>query len=382
VKFRRLGLFAAAALFAAACNTGSATPAPTAAPVATAAATPAATAAATPAATPAATEAASTAASACPTKAQALTGKTIGVIYLTEAHPYYQAHMKWTEQFAATCGIKLIEVDGKADAAVMSTAMDQLIAQKVDGIIFALLDPAAADPSINDALAAGIPVVTFAIKQGANAHVPFVGIPENVATEAAGKEAAARFHAKFGADAAAKITIVDCPTIQAVVDRSDGFVKGFTETDAKAVVLDRIDGGCAREKAVKAMEDSIQAHPDVNVVYGGNGDNSLGALAALQGAGLGTSDKVFLTSHDGSEPEIQELVKASSALKLSVANRPKELSMATLETLGEVVSGARAKDQDSNVLVEAAVLNPDNIDALNQFLHDEYFSTTTLVATP
>jgi ribose transport system substrate-binding protein len=368
MKFRRLGLLAAAALVATACSTGS----PTQAPAATTA----------PAESAAASDAASPAAEACPEKAQALSGKTIGVIYLTEAHPYYQAHMKWTEQFAAACGITLVEVDGKADAAVMSTAMDQLIAQKVDGIIFALLDPAAADPSINDALAAGIPVVTFAIRHGANAHVPFVGIPENVATEAAGKEAAARFHAKFGPDTAAKLTIVDCPTIQAVVDRSDGFVKGFTETDAKAVVIDRIDGGCAREKAVKAMEDSIQAHPDVNVVYGGNGDNSLGALAALQGANLGTSDKVFLTSHDGSEPELQELVKASSALKLSVANRPQELSRATLETLGEVVSGARAKDQDSNVLVEAAVLNPDDIDALNTFLHDQYFATTDLVAQP
>jgi len=260
----------------------------------------------------------------------------------------------------------------------MTSAMEQFIAEKVDGIIFALLDPAAADPVINDALAAGIPVVTFAIKHGANAHVPFVGIPEGVATEAAGKEAATRFHAKFGADAAAKMIIVDCPAVAPVVERSDGFIKGFTSVDAKATLLARIDGNCKREDAVSAMEDAIQAHPDVNVVYGGNGDNSLGALAALEGAGLGTPDKVFLTSHDGSEPEILKLVDPQSALKLSVANKPKELSQATVETLGEVVSGTRPKDKDGDVLVQAAVLNPDDLDALQTFLASEYFSTVDL----
>lgn len=314
----------------------------------------------------------------CPAAAQALSGKTVGVIYLIESHPYYQAHKKWTEDIAARCGITLKQVDGKADAAVMTSAMEQFIAEAVDGIIFALLDPAAADPVINDALAAGIPVVTFAIKQGANSHVPFVGIPEGVATEAAGKEAATRFHAAFGADTPARLIIVDCPAVAPVVERSDGFVKGFTAIDQNAQVIARIDGGCVREQAVSAMEDAIQAHPDVNVVYGGNGDNSLGALAALEGANLGTPDKVFLVSHDGSEPEILKLVDPNSALKLSVANRPRELSQATVETLGEVVSGARAKDQDSNVLVEAAVLSPDDLAVLQDFLTSEYFSTIDL----
>lgn len=378
MKIQRWGLLVAATFVAAACTNAGASQTPAASSAGAASAAPSAAASSAAPSAAASTTASTAAGDACPGAAKALTGKTVGVIYLTEAHPYYQAHMKWTEDFASKCGIKLVEIDGKADAAVMTTAMEQLIAQKVDGIIFALLDPAAADPVINDALKAEIPVVTFAIKQGANAHVPFVGIPEGVATEQAGIEAAKRFHAKFGADVAAKLVIVDCPAIASVVDRSNGFIKGFTATDPKATVLARVDGGCLREKAVKAMEDAIQAHPDVNVVYGGNADNSLGALAALQGAGLGTSDKVFLVSHDGTEPEILELVKPTSALKLSVANRPMELSQATIETLGEVVAGKRAMAEDSNVLVEAAVLTPDDLAALQKFLADEYFSTTKL----
>lgn len=381
MKNRRIiALLGAMAVITAACSgpgTQSAAPATQAATEAPATTAPESEA---PASEGTASEAPSASAEAegCPAAAEALRGKTIGVIYLIESHPYYQAHKAWSEDLAQRCGITLNQVDGKADSAVMTTAMEQFIAQQVDGIIFALLDPAAADPVINDALAANIPVVTFAIKHGANAHVPFVGIPEGVATEAAGREAAERFHAAFGADTPAKMIMVDCPAVAPVVERTDGFLAGFTAVDPNAELLARIDGNCVRADAVTAMEDAIQAHPDVNVVYGGNGDNSLGALAALEGAGLGTSDKVFLTSHDGSEPEVLELVDPTSALKLSVANRPKELSQATFETLGEVLAGTRPRDQDGDVLVEAAVLNPDDLEALQEFIAYEYRSTTDI----
>ncbi len=166
----------------------------------------------------------------------------------------------------------------------MTSAMEQFIAAEVDGIIFALLDPAAADPVINDALAAGIPVVTFAIKHGDNAHVPVRRHPRGRRDGAvAGIEAADALPRQVrrrhrGQDDHRRLPR---PSHRSSI-ASDGFIKGFTEIDPNAVVIARIDGGCVREDAVTAMEDAIQAHPDVNVVYGGNGDNSLGALAALR----------------------------------------------------------------------------------------------------
>jgi ribose transport system substrate-binding protein len=322
------------------------------------------------AAAPAATE--------VPTAASSLKGKKIGYVYLTLAHPYYQAHSKQVQEYAKELGFTLVERDGKFDAAVQASAMEDLIAQKVDGIVFALADAAASVPSIEEAQKAGIPVVTFAIKHGADAHAPFVGIPEGVAPEAAGKEAAKRFHEKFGADAQANVATVECPATQAVVDRADGFIKGFTEADPKAKVVARVDGKCVRDEALAATEDLLQKNPEVNVMYGGNGDSALGALAALQGAGRGTVDDVFLVSHDGSEPELIELVNPKSGLKLAVANRPKELARQTIDTLFEVLAGKVAMDKDLDVPVAAEVLTPDNLDKLQQFLAAEYFGTTDL----
>ena len=101
-------------------------------------------------------------------------------------------------------------------------------------------------------------------------------------------------------------------------------------------------------------------------------------MAALQGVGRGTLDDVFLVSHDGSEPEVIELVNPKSGLKLAVANRPKELARQTLDTLGEVMAGKIPMDKDLDVPVAAEVLTPDNLDQLQKFLAIEYFGTTDL----
>lgn len=160
-------------------------------------------------ATPAAAPTTAPAANLSP--AEALRGKRIGIIYLTLSHPFYQAYQKQMQEYAQSLGVTLIERDGKVDSAVQTQEMDELIAQGVDGIIFALLDAAASVLSIADAQAAKIPVVTFAIRHGDGAQAPFVGVDEGVATYVAGKEAADRFHKQFGADAPAKIITVECP---------------------------------------------------------------------------------------------------------------------------------------------------------------------------
>jgi ribose transport system substrate-binding protein len=133
-----------------------------------------------------------------------------------------------------------------------------------------------------------------------------------------------------------------------------------------------------RDQALSATEDLLQAHPEVNVIYGGNGDSSLGALAALQGAGRGKAADVLLVSHDGTEPEITELVNPDSGLKLSVANRPRELAQATIDTLFEVLAGTRDMTSTEEVLVGAEVLQPDDTALLQKFLKEEYLSDLEL----
>lgn len=103
-----------------------------------------------------------------------------------------------TQNYTAEKGIKLIELDGKLDQANMANQMENLVSQKVDGIIYCLLEGAAGSADINMAQEAGIPVITFAIKHDPEtADATFVGIDEKSAGALGGAEAAKKFLTQF-----------------------------------------------------------------------------------------------------------------------------------------------------------------------------------------
>jgi ABC-type sugar transport system substrate-binding protein len=298
----------------------------------------------------------------------------IGVIYLTAEHPYYQAHAKQTQAYAKEKGIELVELDGKADQANMTTQMENLIAQKVDGIIYALLEPKAASADINAAQDAGIPVVTFAIKHDPSiAKAPFVGIPESDAGALGGEEAANVFKKNFP-DKAPVLCLIDMVGVKPVNDRLDGFVKGFQKVFPDAKIAGRLDGKGKKDEALNVTEDFLQKNPEANVFYGGNGDMSLGALAALEARGRGTGKTELVVSHDGSEPEVLKIADPNSAMKLAVANKPKELARATIDTLLEIINGKRDIKNTDDVMVNAALIKGSDLAGSKTFLKEEYFS--------
>jgi hypothetical protein len=73
-----------------------------------------------------------------------------------------------------------------------------------------------------------------------------------------------------------------------------------------------------------------------------------------------------------------ELVNPESGLKLSVANLPRELAQATIDTMIEIWEGERPMAEDTDVPIPAEVLTPDDVEYLNQFLAEEYLSDTDL----
>src|SRR3990172_9606300 len=88
---------------------------------------------------------------------------TIGVVYLTLEHPYYQSFQMHWRRLAKENGFKLIELDGGLKAETETAAVESLIAQQVDAILFCLLVPEAAVPTIEQAQEAGIPIAAYAI---------------------------------------------------------------------------------------------------------------------------------------------------------------------------------------------------------------------------
>ncbi|MDR2110861.1 MAG: sugar ABC transporter substrate-binding protein [Spirochaetaceae bacterium] len=306
---------------------------------------------------------------------------TIGFVYNTLEHPFYQAFQRATRKWCQEYGLNLIDLDGKSDPANMSTQIENLVAQKVDGIVYCLVDAQSAVADIKYAQENNIPIISYAIRHGSGAQVPFVGLDEFAAGQQIGEAAAKKFQQVFPG-VQAKMLILREPRLQATEDRANGFTDAFKKELPSAVVVGEADGGALRERAMAAMEDLIQSHPEANVGYGINGDSSLGALAALEGAGRGGIDTFLLASHDGSEPEILKLIDPKSSLKISIANLPQVLSKACVDTILDVINGKISATEDVNVYVPATILDPAvlSIADLQRFLTEEYSSNTDLQA--
>ena len=201
---------------------------------------------------------------------------------------------------------------------------------------------------------AGIKVVTYNV-QPTEVVAPRVFANDYDGPLIVGCNAATYFKERFG-DKPAVIGVVDYPILPQVQDRKNGFLKGFLSIIPTATIAQAVDGGATIDKANPAAGDMLQAHPDINVIFGINNDSSLGALAALRAAGSYSPDFGVVASVDGSAPIMAELGSPDSPLKAESGYPPYDFSIATLNLLAATVEGKA--DANTQVVVGYPAIAP------------------------
>ena len=99
------------------------------------------------------------------------------------------------------------------------------------------------------------------------------------------------------------IIVLDSPTMQSVVDRTDGFLAALEElAPGKFNVVAQIDSQGNQEQGNLNGTDALTANPDAVCIFGGNDPTALGAYAAAEAAG---SD-ALIYGVDGS-PDVKAL---------------------------------------------------------------------------
>jgi ABC-type sugar transport system substrate-binding protein len=273
------------------------------------------------------------------TKAPAAKGLTIGVVYLTLEHPYYQSFQMHWRRLAKENGFKLVELDGGLKAETETAAVESLIAQRVKAILFCLLVPEAAVPTIEEAQNAGIPIAAYAIRPGEAAECPFVGYAEYPTGKKLGEETA-RLFKKMYPGRAAKIHIQNARTAAANVERETGFVDGFLSVMPDGEVVSKGEDVAGNvEESMKAVQDALQVHPEINLVYGTNDSRAQGAVAALQMAGRGTPKDVLVAGLGGSEVAMKEMLDPQDPWKITAAIAIKDSAELSYQILMKMING-------------------------------------------
>jgi fructose transport system substrate-binding protein len=228
----------------------------------------------------------------------------IGLITKTETNPFFVKMKEGAAKEAQAKGATLMTAAGKFDGdnASQVTAIENMVAAGVKGIMITPSDTKAIVPAIQKARAKKVLVIALDTPTDPQSAVDALFATNNfTAGELIGKYAKATL-----ADKPAKIATLDlAPGVTVGVLRHNGFLSGFgvsgispgaaqQATDPRVVCSQDTAGDQA--KGQTAMENCLQKSPDINLVYTINEPAALGANTALKAAG---KNNVLVVSVDG-----------------------------------------------------------------------------------
>jgi ribose transport system substrate-binding protein len=236
---------------------------------------------------------------------------TICVSLLALDNPFFKVIGDAIAAEAAKQGFQATVVSADKDVARQGNQIKDFIVKKAAAIVLSPCDSKSIVPVIREANAAGIPVFTVDIP----CNEPGVVIATQVATdnEGGGREAGQAMIEALGAsggEAGGKIAVLHFKQAESCQLRVKGFravIDAHNESaPAKIEIVTELESNAAKDVGFKAMEDALQAFPDLRGVFAINDPAALGARAALEKAGK--TEQVTIIGFDG-QPEGRQAIR-------------------------------------------------------------------------
>lgn len=200
------------------------------------------------------------------------------------------------ETFLKQVGYELqtLNADNKTD--VQQSQMNDVIALKPAAIILAAVDFNALKPSIEAAMAAGIPVVEFD-RQITSTPSAFTSVAGTVAIgHIAAEQAEKLLTAKYGAVKGKVLQILGDPGDPYTLDIQKGFeekMKAFP--DVKIISLPAMQWEASNAGTIAA--DQLVANPDIDLIFSHAAHLSVAVVASLEAAGKKPGDIMLMSSN-------------------------------------------------------------------------------------
>jgi ribose transport system substrate-binding protein len=236
---------------------------------------------------------------------------TICVSLLALDNPFFKVIGDAIAAEAAKQGFQATVVSADKDVARQGNQIKDFIVKKAAAIVLSPCDSKSIVPVIREANAAGIPVFTVDIP----CNEPGVAIATQVATdnEGGGREAGQAMIEALNTDgraAGGKIAVLHFKQAESCQLRVKGFravIDAHNATaPAKIDIVTELESNAAKDVGFKAMEDAIQAFPDLRGVFAINDPAALGARAALEKAGK--AEQIVIVGFDG-QPEGRQAIR-------------------------------------------------------------------------
>ena len=209
------------------------------------------------------------------------------------------ANTKSIQEAAAAAGIELKFSDAQQKQENQIKAIRSFIQQKVDVIAFSPVVESGWDTVLKEAKDAGIPVILTdrAIDSAdTSLYVSFLGSDFVEEGRRAGRWVVEQFKDHEGQVNIVELqgTVGSAPAI----DRKAGFEE-IISADPKFKIIASQTADFTRAKGREVMQAILRAHKDIDVLYAHNDDMALGAIQAIEAAGLKPGQDILIVSVDG-----------------------------------------------------------------------------------
>jgi len=251
----------------------------------------------------------------------------IGASLLTQQHPFYIDLADAMKAEAKKDDVVLNISIANQDLNKQLSDVEDFITKKVDAIIISPVDSKGVQAAIIKAEKAGIPVITVDV---AAEGVPVV---THVATDNfAGGVEAGKLMGKL-LNGKGKVAIIDYPALQSVVARVDGFKKGLADTPDVKIVA--IQTGITRAEALTVAQNMMQAHPDLNGLFGFGDDAALAAVIAAKSA---RNDNIKIIGFDGMK-EARDAVDSDKTFVAVIRQYPDQMGAKAIDAAVDHLNG-------------------------------------------
>jgi fructose transport system substrate-binding protein len=255
-------------------------------------------------------------------------GLTLGIVEQQLGNPFFGAILDAAKARAEKNGYQVITANSQTagDSDTQVTAIQDMINRKVKGIVVDPANATALVSVIKQARDAGILVIAVNTETDPADAVDATFETDNVQ---AGKLIGSWAKATLGGTSA-HVALLDYDlTDKTSKARHDGFLTGFGITEKSPEVAGETQTDASVDGGQAAMENLLQAHKNINVVYGINEPMAQGAYAAAKAQGL--ADKIIFTGIDGSCSGVKAV--QAGQIGATVAQFPTRMGEKAVDTI-------------------------------------------------
>lgn len=281
--------------------------------------------------------------------AQAKEVKKIGLAVANLQANFFNQIKQSVEAEAKKRGIEVVTVDAKGDGPTQVNQVQDLLTQNIDALIYIPAGAAAATVPVKLAHTAKVPVINVDRNADGAPGDTFIAtnsvssakaVCEHIIKQAGGKGNMVIIHGQKGTTPE--------------VDRTKGCMEAVKANPGVKIVAEQWSNLWSQDEGFQIMQNMLQAHPDVNIVFAQADGLALGAAQAIKVAN--PSQKIALGGFDGDTAALEAL--KNGVFDVTATQQTQKMGRMAVEMAVKIVGGEKVPAEQ---LQDATLTTKDNV---------------------